>query len=407
MKIAYVTTHFPFGKAEAFFASEVRSLQRCCGAVYVIATRPLKKESDFPSIGAQSVYMPMFGADIFAAAWREIKRHPRAVARELAAVLRPRYRPAAKLKNVLLFAKGLALADKIRELGIEHIHAQWLTTSASVAHLASRLTGVPWSCTAHQHDIFFDNMIGEKAEHAAFIRVISARNQRHLLERIDPDIAYKTHVVHLGVEVPETYRMPTLGERIELVCAARLEDMKGHRYLLDALRYVKDRGIDVHCTFAGDGYLRPALHEKIVSMGLAENVTMRGIVAHHVLLEELRNGKYDVAVIASTEDPGVHEGIPVAIMESMAAAVPCICTSTGSLDELIDDRTGILVPQRDVSALGDAIVKVAIDPALRLTLGRRARARIIQDFNSLTTSAQLFALIAESDGVFGPAAVSA
>ncbi len=396
MRLAYVTTRFPFGRAEMFLAAEVHSLSLHVEDLYVIATRPSDKQNKFPAIGAQSLFMPMFGVDVLFAALRELRRHPRAVVHEVSVLMRTRYRSVAKLKNVVMLAKALALADKIRELGIGHIHAQWLTTSASVTYLASRLTGVPWSCTAHNHDIFSDNMIREKARDAAFIRVISRRNQRFLLERIDRDTWSKIHVVHLGVDVPNPRLASEHRGRVELLCAARFDEVKGHRYLLDALQYVKSQGVDVHCSLAGDGRLRSALEEKIAALGIAENVTLRGTVNHGVLLDELQSGRYDIAVVASTEESGVHEGIPVSMMEAMAAAVPCISTLTGSLDELIDESTGILVPQRDPAALGEAILKLARDRNFRLDLGRRARERIIEDFNTIVTSAQLYDLIRTS-----------
>jgi colanic acid/amylovoran biosynthesis glycosyltransferase len=397
MRLAYLTTHFPFSSDfshnEAFLEPEVRSLAKYVDALYVIATRPKQRSSVFPDLGSTNIYMEAFGVATLAGAWREFVRHPARVAAALGAVLLPRYRLIAKIKNLVLFPKALALADTLRSLGVDHIHTQWLTTPGTTAYVASRLTGIPWSCTAHQHDIFLDNLIPQKVASAQFVRVISERNRKHLIELVDPASAERTCMIHLGVEIPEVYSPPVSRDRLELLCAARLDPMKGHQYLLEALSRVVARGLEIHCTIAGEGVLRDRIRARIDALGLGEVVTMRGAVPHAMLLRELHTGMYDAVVIASTEKPGEHEGIPVAIMEAMASGVPCISTRTGSLEELIDGDNGILVPQRDPAAMAEAIARIAADPALRARMGRLARARIVEQFHSARTTAQLYRLI--------------
>jgi len=83
-------------------------------------------------------------------------------------------------------------------------------------------------------------------------------------------------------------------------------------------------------TFAGAGELDAALREQIAAAGLEQEIELRGVVQHEQIVRELNGACYDIAVLASTEKPGEHEGIPVALMEAMAAAVPCVTTDTGS-----------------------------------------------------------------------------
>jgi colanic acid/amylovoran biosynthesis glycosyltransferase len=116
-------------------------------------------------------------------------------------------------------------------------------------------------------------------------------------------------------------------------------------------------------------------------------------VPHGKLVASLESGDYDIVVLASTEQNGEHEGIPVALMEAMAAKVPVVATRTGSIPELVDDTNGILVPQRDPDALARAIDRLAADGELRATLGARGRERVLADFSTSKTTGRLAGLL--------------
>jgi glycosyltransferase involved in cell wall biosynthesis len=120
------------------------------------------------------------------------------------------------------------------------------------------------------------------------------------------------------------------------------------------------------------------------------------MIRHDTLLQELRGRKFDAVVIASIELGSEFEGIPVALMEAMAAGVPCIATRTGAIAELIDSKCGILVEQRDVDSLRDAIVALATDPTRRKDLGQRAMQRIAEAFDARTSAEKLKGLMTGS-----------
>ena len=90
---------------------------------------------------------------------------------------------------------------------------------------------------------------------------------------------------------------------------------------------------------------------------------------------------------------GLLVGIPVALMEAMAAGVPPVATRTGSIDELVDTGSGVLVPDRDPQALADALERLVRDGALRRRLGVSARGRIISEFETAETTRRLARLL--------------
>jgi colanic acid/amylovoran biosynthesis glycosyltransferase len=392
VKLLYITSIFPFGEWETFFRPEVRTLAKT-DDVLVVATRPQQKHVEYSGLGMRSALVYNWRWETLVFAMREFARAPLGVLGAFSTIAFPRYRLAAKIKNIVLFPKALALAQLARREQIEHIHAQWITTPATTAFIASRLTGIPWSITAHQHDIFSDNLLAAKVRDAQFTRVISTRNCRHLQDQLPSDAGAKCVVIYLGVEIPEAPAEPPPREIPRLVCGARFGIWKGHTVLIAALAELRSRGVAFQCDFAGDGELRDQVERAIAQADLAENIRLLGTVDHEVLLRSMAAGQYDCFVLASTEAPGEHEGIPIAIMEAMAVGLPVVSTRTGSIDELVTPATGILVPQRDPIALADALEPLLRDRHLRRALGNRARERVRENFSTDATTKLLRAYI--------------
>jgi glycosyltransferase involved in cell wall biosynthesis len=392
MKLAYVSTRFPFAPAEQFFEPEVTSLAKYF-EVTLVPTRATENRNAYPHLPATPFYLSMLGRDVFGAALRECLRQPAAVARAFAEVAFGRCALRARVVNLILFPKALALAHEARRRGFEHMHVNWMTSSATIVYVASRLTGIPFSITAHQHDIFFDNLVVPKLKAAEFVRVISARNCAHLQEQLPLALRPKCRVVHLGVELPREPATGAAHEPCRILCSARMCLWKGHRYLLAALALLRDEGLAFAVDFAGDGEIRREVEAGIERHGLGERVRMLGNLPHRELVARLESGTYDIAVLASTESGDEHEGIPVALMEAMAVRLPVVSTRTGSIPELVDDSTGILVEQRDPEALAAALRRLIADPELRRRLGERGRERVLASFSTEETTKELTELL--------------
>jgi glycosyltransferase involved in cell wall biosynthesis len=158
---------------------------------------------------------------------------------------------------------------------------------------------------------------------------------------------------------------------------------------------LRARGVPFECTLAGEGELRGDIEREIAASGLGESVRLAGDVPHDALLARLQAGEYDVSVISSVERPGgLMEGVPVALIEAMAAGAVVVGTDSGSVGELVDGTTGLLVPHSDPAALCAALERLAGDPELRARLREAARRRVERDFDGARTGAKLRALMA-------------
>jgi len=151
---------------------------------------------------------------------------------------------------------------------------------------------------------------------------------------------------------------------------ARLHPQKGHTYLLQAAAQVPDATF----VLAGDGPLRTDLEAEARDLGVAGRCVFLGQRA-------------DVPALLAAADlfvlPSLFEGLPVSVLEAMAAERPVVATAIGGTDEAItSEESGLLVPPRDPAALASAIRRLQADPALARRLATAARARVAREFSS-------------------------
>jgi glycosyltransferase involved in cell wall biosynthesis len=164
-----------------------------------------------------------------------------------------------------------------------------------------------------------------------------------------------------------------LPERETLGIVATLRDWKGHEYLFDAI--ARDRGgwEDWAVLVVGDGPYRERLDARLAALGLSKRVRFVGQQDDVV--------PWFQALDLFTLPSFGEEGVPQAIMQAMACAVPVVSTTVGAIREAVDDGvTGRIVAPRDAVALGKSLAELRDDRELRARYGKAARARAERDF---------------------------
>ena len=159
------------------------------------------------------------------------------------------------------------------------------------------------------------------------------------------------------------------------VMAGRLSDQKNYPLVFDAVRMVKATHPDVHVDIYGKGAEEQKLSGMIADMGISDNVSLKGWTQDTVG-EYLQHDAY----IMSSD----FEGMPNALMEAMAAGLPCISTDcdTGPSDLITDGENGYLIPVGDAAALAEKMVKIIeMTPDERRAIGRAARENIKEHYN--------------------------
>jgi glycosyltransferase involved in cell wall biosynthesis len=141
----------------------------------------------------------------------------------------------------------------------------------------------------------------------------------------------------------------------------RLEPQKGIDVMIDALALLED----VTYIVVGEGGERVSLEHRAAEAGVASRVIFTGWSENATAL--LRG--FDVFV-----QPSRYEGLPLSVLEAMAAGLPIVASNVGSVGEALEpELNGLLVPREDPSALATAVGRLLGDKQLRLRLGRQAR----------------------------------
>ena len=159
----------------------------------------------------------------------------------------------------------------------------------------------------------------------------------------------------------------------------RITPEKGIHFLVRAMRKLKGEK-DVKLLIVGGPYFQKdvdymdALKQEVADLGVEDSVIFTGFLSDTRIVTSL----LDIVLVPSI----IPEACPRTIIEAMAVGKPVIATPLGGSKELVTPETGILVPPEDASAVAEAIATLATDRERLTAMGKAARDRAVQLFNS-------------------------
>lgn len=380
LTIAYITSLYARA-SDSYVRAEVAALRDLGHTVHTFSIRrPPQTELLSEAVRAEfdrTDYVLSHGPmALVAAAARRAASKPAAFIR--AAVLAVRIGAPGLRGRVWPLAyllEAAYVAERLERLDAEHLHDHIAEGSASVALLASELSGVPFSVTVHGPGEF-DNpralALHVKGAHAAFLVAISDFARAQLLRWVRPEDWDRVHVVRCGVDKSYLDRAPaSLPTGPRLVSIGRLDVQKGQRILLQAVAQLRAEGVTVDLTLVGDGPLRASLEREAKRLGVEESVRFSGWLSAGKVLAQMERARALVM-------PSLAEGLPIVVMESLALGRPVIATEVGALSELVEPGvSGWLVPAAAVEPLADAIRDVVAAPVGQLErMGAAGAARV-------------------------------
>jgi colanic acid/amylovoran biosynthesis glycosyltransferase len=391
-RLLYVASSFPYGQNDTFFGPEVRELVR--QGVDVLAV-PVRPRGELTTADAESlaVRKPLLDAEIARSALAVAVGAPMTTLAAFRLLFRSPS-PKVLVRNLVAFPKALWLARLARTWQADHIHAHWAGPPSTVALLASRLSDVPWSFTAHATEIGARNLLREKSASASFVRFI-AHAMQEVMRRNTPGVdESRWLVLRLGIELPPSRHTPlTANDPAVLLVAARFGQEKGHITLVDAVAPLVSDEERVELWLAGAGPLRPDIERRVNEVGVGSVVRFLGYVPNAEILEWLAAGRVDTVLL-----PSDREALPVSLIEALAHGVPAVASDVGGVSELLGDGCGLLVPAGDSAALADAIRRLLRSPELREQVSRAGRARVEREFDVhrvVSELRQLFGFLAD------------
>jgi glycosyltransferase involved in cell wall biosynthesis len=307
------------------------------------------------------------------------------------------YRTASRL---VCFHHAVRIAATLRRsAGTTHqVHSHFAHDPTLIAMLVNRLTGVPFSFTAHARDLYQlpPRTLAERIAGATAVVTCCEANLRYLESVAAPAHRRKLRLVHHGVDLsafrPHRPSRPD-GRAPLVVSAGRLVEKKGFDDLLRACRLVLDRGVALRLVVYGDGPLRTSLLELADALQLGPHVTLPGPRTQRRLAEELRRADVFALTPVVTES-GDRDGIPNVILEAMACGVPVLATRAGGVEEaVIDGQTGLLAHAGDTAGIAAGLERLLTDAALRRRLGGAAREAVTRDFDATANSLRLASVL--------------
>jgi teichuronic acid biosynthesis glycosyltransferase TuaC len=251
------------------------------------------------------------------------------------------------------------------------VHAHYAVPAGDTVRRATATAQVPLVVSVHSHDPLGGG--GENAratlKHARLVIANSAGTARRCADAG----ARKTRVVHLGADVPAAPRDPP--RTPTLVTVAHLIERKRHADVISALALLRSRHPTLRYVIVGDGPERERISALAASLGVHDEIELRGQLAPARAIAAAREGSIFVL-------PSVDEALGVAYLEAMAAGVPAIgCRGEDGPEEIGAAGGGIvLIPPRDAHALAAEIDALLRDPARLEATGSQARATVQRAF---------------------------
>ncbi len=265
---------------------------------------------------------------------------------------------------------GLHAGLRRRRPEIVNIH--FVTGQSLYFLLLSRVLGYVTILSAHGGDILRPSegarrLLPFVLRHADAITVVSDDLRQRVLALGGVDPA-RVHVIANGVDHAfwsDRPRAPSNPPNI--LAVGRLEAVKGFDVLLRAFARVRQTMPSATLTISGSGAQEPQLRALAASLGVQAQLTLTGRLGPREVRERLSGA----AVFALSS---LSEGMPLALIEAMAAGAPIVATTVGGAAEALG-AAGLLCPPGDEIALADSLLQMLRDPAQAERLGKAAQQR--------------------------------
>jgi len=401
--VGYVVKSWP-RLSETFILNEVLGLERQGVSIRIFSVRdadPGPVHSHVALVQAQVTYLsltshwkPALFANI-----RSLRREPRRYVQTLLAAVgktlrHPRLAARTRLAPLRHFLKAGYLADVVVRESCALLHAHFASSPGLVALFTSRLTGVPYTLSAHAKDIYTSDPgdLRPKLREARAVITCTEYNRRHLQAHYGLQCEGKLHCVYHGVDLSQFpfFRSHASEQGAPLVLSvARLVEKKGLEDLIAAAALLRRRGRRFMVEIIGEGPLRSTLQAQVRAFGLEGVIALAGARSQEAVCLAYRRASV-FALPCKVAGNGDRDGIPNVLLEAVASGVPVVSTPVSGIPELIESgRQGLLVEPAQPVMLADALERILSSPELSSRLAGAARARLEAHFSLDRSAARL------------------
>ena len=381
MKVAFLTELFP-KLSETFILNQITGLIDNGYSIEVFATRA----ADEPKIHAQveeyslierTAYTnkPTTYSGSISQIFGTIRRHPQTFSIVISSLSRGK-NGISRIANIDTFFNSGSTEFDIYHAHFGNVAKSWDFLCRSNA-VTERLTQSPFIVSFYGEDASYilhenPNAYNKLFTQCDIVTVLSEDMKSDLTSVGCPE--NKIVIQPLGIDVEKfKFRKRTPDDdEIDVLTVARFNEKKGLEYAVDAIAPLVKQ-YDVTYRIAGDGPLFDEIEERIVTHGIGDSVELLGWVNQDEVRELYNNS--DVFLLPSiTADDGSKEGTPTVLLEAQACGLPVISTYHAGIPEIVEEgSTGLLVPERDVNSLREALKEMFDSPENWSEMGAKGR----------------------------------
>lgn len=302
--------------------------------------------------------------------------------------------PAEGRYSLLDRSRMVSLTRVVSDVGPEVVHLH-LDTSIIVGSRVARRLRLPTIITLHGSAPDFSRLAGLKkpflnralrqADRVVAVGPQVADTWRKAVPGLNPVVVLNP-VTSIG-SVVERSGVADPAEPLEIIAVGRLVHQKSYEVLIESMRRVVDAlRVDdaavrpVRCRIVGEGPERQKIEATIAQYGLSGDVEMLG-------------SRTDVGELLASSDLFVSssssEGLPVSVLEAMAAGLPVVCTDVGDVRAAVPDGAGTVVQPGRPEVLADAMLRLIKDPDLRQRYGSAGRRHVVANHDPTRWAARL------------------
>lgn len=369
--IAYIAPEIPAISA-TFVTHEILALQQrgfTIVPISVLTPAAPAMDADALCLKSETIYLYKFGMSSFLSAlMAQLYHHPVRTASALGMWL-------SDISNIGLLTRNAAgltyrflaaarLARILEKNACRHLHAHFAHVPTDIAMYAAAMAGIGFSFTSHANDLFERGwLLPEKVERSAAAVTISEFNRR-FLENLGA-VSDKIHVIRCGVIRHPSPEQRPAAPSPRIGSLGRLVEKKGFEVLIQAAGILARQGRDFILEIAGSGPMQDELQQCAEREKLGSRIHFIGPIPNDRVPEWLSG--LDIFVLACKPDQnGDMDGIPVVLMEAMAADIPVISTTISAVPELIHNgESGLLAKPGNANDLASRIISMLDNPELR------------------------------------------
>ena len=296
-----------------------------------------------------------------------------------------------ELKNHHHFNEAFSFVRLVEAYRPAYLHSYFFYEGTFFTFIASYLLNIPRGVSCYADHMLNDYEFKMVPLHLQQCEVVIATSMqiRNELQKIYPNvdlnrILVKPNAINASAFPMTIRKEPGEDEPFQIVSVCRIEPKKGLIYLVEAVRLLQDKGLNVHLYHLGGvdhAEYFDQLKSKIKEFKVENRIHLKGPQPESEILKFLNRAQICIAPFVETEF-GDKDGIPTSLLEGMASGIPVVATNSGSIPEVIEHgRDGLLVAQRDAKALAEAIISLRNDPEKRKLLGANGAAKIRERYD--------------------------